>query len=269
MLVFGLEIIDKIGCFYKIKITHKQSHTFIAFSPARRNLIFLKNDKLTQIIENNEYQIRKMLHNKRTSTYYVGFKIKFAIRDNKQVQLFNDPKKIIVLDRRNGKYISFVKDRPDPDAFVIFTDGCYLHELSSGGYVALLKKPDGLYDITWGHINEKSNSTLIELLAAIKGLEYLPKNVKKIRIVTDSRYVIKGLTEWIINWQLNDWYTIQGRKVRNIEYWQKFEKLTRDRYIEFQWIKGHSFHFENTICDRYAKQIAQMHAKPKFANKSI
>jgi len=256
MLVFQLEVVDQIAQYFKIKITHKNMQTFIAFAPYRRNLIFLRNNELTNILGKNEYQIRKMLHNKKRSTYHIGFKIKFAIRDNKQVQLFNDPKKIIVLDRRNGHYYSFVKDKPDPEALEIFTDGCYIHSTQSGGYVALIKKNNGKYDLAWGHTNNSSNSTLLELLGAIKGLEQVPNNINKVRIITDSRYVIKGLTEWIINWKLNDWYTIQGQKVQNIEYWKIFDELTKNKYIEFQWIKAHSFHFENTICDRYAKQIA-------------
>ena len=259
MLIFDLEIVSKVGCFYKIRIHHGSLRTIIAFCPQYRNLIFLRSDKLTQILEKNEYQIRKMLHNKRISTYFVGFKIKFAIRDNKKVQLFNDPKKIIVLDRRGGRYLSYVKDKGEKDIIKIFTDGCYLTQYQVGGYVALLKKTNNLYDLAWGYTKVKANSTLLELLAAIKGLEQLPENIEKVRIVTDSRYVIKGLTEWIINWELNDWYTIQGRRVRNIEYWRRFEQLTRGKYIEFQWIKAHSFHFENTICDRYAKQIANKH----------
>ncbi len=256
MLLFQLEVISKVGQYFKIRISHGNMTTFIAFAPYRRNLIFLEDNELTRILEKNEYQIRKMLHNKRRSTYHVGFKIKFAIRDNKQVQLFNDPDKIIVLDRRNGRYLSYVKDKPDPEALEIYTDGCYIHQTQRGGYVALIKKNNGMYDITWGHTENPSNSTLLELLSAIKGLEYIPQNIEKIRIITDSRYVIKGLTEWVINWRLNDWYTIQGRKVRNIEYWKKFDQLTQGKYIEFQWIKAHSFHFENTICDRYAKQAA-------------
>ncbi len=258
MLIFEMKIIDKIGAFYKIQISHSNLHTVIAFSPRHRTLIFLYNDYLTHLLDKNEYQIRKLLHNKRISTYYVGFKIKFAIRDNKKVQLFNDPSRIIVLDRRNNKYLSYTKSTPDPNAIEIFTDGCYIHEQHKGGYAALIKKNNGLYDLVWGHTDEPSNSTLLELLAAIKGLEYIPDNITKIRIITDSRYVIKGLTEWVINWKLNDWYTIQGRKVRNIKYWKKFDKLTQNKYIEFKWVKGHSLHYENTITDFYAKKAAQL-----------
>ena len=256
MLVFELEVIKKVGEYFKIKITHGNQSTLIAFAPYRRNLVFLQDNQLGKLLEKNEYQIRKMLHNKKRSTYHVGFKIKFAIRDNKQVQLFNDPEKIIVLDRRNGRYLSYVRDQGDPQALEIYTDGCYIHNTQQGGYAALIKKINGKYDLAWGHTSNPSNSTLLELLGAIKGLEHIPPNIKKIRIITDSRYVIKGLTEWVINWRLNDWYTIQGRKVRNIEYWKKFDRLTQGKYIEFQWIKAHSFHFENTLCDRYAKLAA-------------
>jgi ribonuclease HI len=256
MLVFLLEVTGQIGQYFKILISHGNMTTLIAFAPYRRNLVFLEDNELAHILEKNEYQIRKMLHNKRRSTYHVGFKIKFAIRDNKQVQLFNDPEKIIVLDRRNGRYLSYVKDTGDPQALEIYTDGCYIHNTHQGGYVALIKKNNGKYDLAWGHTDNPSNSTLLELMGAIKGLEHLPPNIEKIRIITDSRYVIKGLTEWVVNWRLNDWYTIQGRKVRNIEYWEKFDELTKGKYIEFQWIKAHSFHFENTLCDKYAKQAA-------------
>ncbi len=266
MLVFQLKVIDKVGEYFKILITHGNMKAHIAFAPYRRNLIFLDNNELTVILENNEYQIRKMLHNKRRSTYHVGFKIKFAIRDNKQVQLFNDPDKIIVLDRRQGRYLSYVKDKGDPEALEIYTDGCYLHDTQQGGYVALIKKINGKYNLVWGHTDQPSNSTLLELLAAIKGLENIPQGIQKMRIITDSRYVIKGLTEWVVNWRLNDWYTIQGRRVRNIEYWEKFDSLTQGKYIEFQWIKAHSFHFENTICDRYARQAAALVSRKKTEN---
>jgi ribonuclease HI len=75
--------------------------------------------------------------------------------------------------------------------------------------------------------------------------------------VTDSQYVRKGLTEWIINWKLNNWTTANGEKVKNIEYWKRFDRLTDDRYIEFKYVKSHSGHFENTMADLYARDMAK------------
>ncbi|WBW99763.1 RNase H family protein [Oceanirhabdus sp. W0125-5] len=52
---------------------------------------------------------------------------------------------------------------------------------------------------------------------------------------------------------MNGWLTANGEKVKDIDNWVKFDKLTEGKYIEFQWVKGHSDHFENTLCDLYAK----------------
>ena len=52
-------------------------------------------------------------------------------------------------------------------------------------------------------------------MAAMKGLELL-KEVEKIRIVTDSQYVRKGVTEWIMCWKINGWQTANGEKVKLI-----------------------------------------------------
>jgi len=100
-----------------------------------------------------------------------------------------------------------------------------------------------------------SSSTLTELHAAIRGLEIL-SSYEKIRIVTDSQYVRKGLTEWIWNWKLNDWHTANGTRVKNIEAWEKIERLTDGKYIEIEWVKSHRNHLQNILCDKLAKSAA-------------
>lgn len=102
---------------------------------------------------------------------------------------------------------------------------------------------------------EKKDVDAFNDINNIKSLEILA-NEKQLRIVTDSQYVRKGITEWIFYWKLNGWLTANGRQVRNIEFWKKFDRLTENKYIEFQRVKSHSGHFENTICDLYAKEKA-------------
>ena len=134
----------------------------------------------------------------------------------------------------------------------LFTDGSFDHIKKLGGYAILIKSNSNYY-IHQVKTQEKGNN-LIELLAVIKGLEYL-KNEPKIRIVTDSQYVIKGITEWLPIWKINKFYTANGTKAKNINYWKKADKLIHGKYIEFEWVKAHSEHFENTICDMKAKSI--------------
>ena len=65
-----------------------------------------------------------------------------------------------------------------------------------------------------------------------------------------------GLMEWLVYWTLNDWMTVNGEKTKNKELWQVFNHFSLGNYIEFQWVKSHNNHFENTLCDLYAKDAS-------------
>lgn len=249
-----MEITDKSGPFYLIIIRSGEKICQIYFSPELKEINFIDDNSLTDELKKNLYQLRKILHNKRSDTFYKGFKLKFIFKNNADAIAFNDLSKLIVLDRRFGKYLVTSKKKGSNSFLHIFTDGCYLGKSKQGAYAALFKKPNGKLDIKAGKTNIPSSS-LIELMAVIEGLK-LVQNIDNLRIISDSRYVIKGLTEWMFNWKLNDWHTAQGEKVKNIKYWKEFDLLTEGKYIEFEWVKGHSSHFENTLCDFYAKQAA-------------
>ena len=94
----------------------------------------------------------------------------------------------------------------------------------------------------------------MELLAVNYGLNKL-KKYDKIRIITDSQYVIKGASEWLPLWKLNKFVTANGTKAKNINEWNKFNSLIENKYIELEWVKSHSDHFENSICHLKAKSI--------------
>ncbi len=255
MLVYNMEIVDGENEIYKIRIEDLCTYAYIEFNLQTRELKYLSQNGIIDVLKENEYQLRKILHNKRKNTFYKGFKLKFALRDKKDVAAFNDRSKIVVLDKRNDRNDSYVVEHGEDKIYKVYTDGCFLEEKGKGGYTVLIKDLEGRYDIHTLRTKEKSSS-LIELQAAIKAMDILT-NIEKVRIITDSQYVRKGLTEWILNWRLNNWCTINGNKVKNIEYWKQFDELTNGKYIEFEWVKAHSEHFENTICDLYAREIAE------------
>lgn len=226
----------------------------ISYNESSREIIYHDKNSLSEFIQNNEKQFRKILHAKRSSILRPDFQLKFALCDKKDVEAFNDINNIIGLDKRGDQAESYVVKHPMDGIAEIFTDGSFLKKQGGGGYVVLIKYPAEDYHLRTLTTSQKSSS-LIELLAAIKGLEIL-QDEKKLRIVTDSQYVRKGITEWIFYWKLNGWHTANGKTVRNQAYWKKFDQLTNSKYIEFQWVKSHSGHFENTICDLYAKETA-------------
>lgn len=256
MRVLDLEIKEELNDgFYKILIVSNNISCYISFSPSIKELRYLEDNELIQYLSNNEFQLRRLLHNKRPNTYYKGFQLRFALRDNKDVLAFNDRSNIVVLDKTNDTMESYVIDTPRHEIDEIFIDASFMEKYQKGGYAIIHKDLNKEYHL-YKEKSESKSSSLLELEAAIKAMEIL-EATQSIRIITDSQYVRKGLTEWIMNWRLNDWKTANGTEVKNKECWIKFDDLTQGKYIEFEWVKGHSNHFENTMCDLYARQIAR------------
>lgn len=257
MMLFTMEIIDVKDKSYKIKIDNDVEHALIEFDPFKKELNFISNNNLTDYLRINQYQVRKMLHNKRIDTYYVGFNVNFVLTHDKDVAAFNDRSKIVVLDKRKDNYNSYAIDEThgEKEIYKIFTDASYFENKKYGGFAFIIEDLKGNYKLYTEKIEEVGSSQA-ELEAALKALELL-KKIEKIRIITDSQYVRKGLTEWLPVWKLNGFKTINGESPKNIEKWLEFEKACNGKYIEFQWVKGHSDHFENSLCDMYARDIAK------------
>ncbi len=253
-LICKMHITDFLNNYYAIEISLNSSKTTIKYNPAEKDLIIENKNDLDKILTKNRYQLQKILNNKRPDTFYINFRLKFILRNNFEAINFNDLSKIIVLDRRNNQYLTYTHEDKEKLICRVYTDGCYLVKHNRAAYAAIIKNTDNKLNLITGKINTQSSS-LTELIAVIKALEYC-KSIDYLRIISDSRYIIKGLTEWIFNWKLNDWHTAQGEKVKNIKYWKQFDKLSKNKYIEFEWVKSHRQQLENTLCDSYAKQKA-------------
>ena len=100
----------------------------------------------------------------------------------------------------------------------------------------------------------------MELMAAIKGLEALTRPCQ-VDLTTDSQYVRKGITEWIVNWRKNNWRTAAKKPVKNSDLWQMLDKAVAAHEVQWHWVKGHSGHVENEIADDLANLGAQQHSQ--------
>jgi ribonuclease HI len=252
--IFLLKVVDKNKSGYVVEISDKIEYAKVIFNYETKDISFENDNDIVKLLKKNKYQLSKILRNKRENTYFDGFEVKIVIQDGKDIEAFNDENKIAVLDKLNGKYESYVIDKGKDDIYEVYTDGSYLEKIKSGGFCYIIKDPFGEYEMFQKSTDTKSSS-LIELQAAIAAIKYL-KDKKYIRIITDSQYVKKGLTEWVMVWRLNNWMTANGKNVKNKKYWIEFDELCDGKYIEFKWIKAHSKQFENSLCDIYAKEIA-------------
>lgn len=142
----------------------------------------------------------------------------------------------------------------------IYTDGSCIGNPGPGGWAAVILDGALKKELFGGEKSTTNNR--MELTAAIKALEYcliLQKNSflnKEIKIFTDSLYVKKGITEWIKNWENNNWKTADKKVVKNIDLWKNLKELSESKKISWHWIKGHSDHPMNDLADKLAKQAA-------------
>ena len=95
-----------------------------------------------------------------------------------------------------------------PEIVNLVTDGSYCQATSKSAYALMLVFPSDRKEFyTVSCVEESSN--LMELLHVLDGLKKV-RNEKVVQICTDSRYVIRGLTQWMHFWYHNDWQTARG-----------------------------------------------------------
>ena len=99
-----------------------------------------------------------------------------------------------------------------------------------------------------------------EIAAVIAALESTP-TFAPITIVSDSMYVIDGLTKYLNEWEDRGWI-----EIRNKEWFKRAAYLLRKRSAPttFQWVKGHSGDKGNEECDRLAKEGADKRREDQF-----
>lgn len=136
---------------------------------------------------------------------------------------------------------------------VIYTDGACKGNPGPGGWGAWLKSGATEKDLFGGELNTTNNR--MELTAVIEGLAAL-KRPCKVLLYLDSQYVRKGITEWIRGWKAKGWLTASKQPVKNVELWQKLDKLVSEggHQIEWRWVKGHSGDPGNERADMLANK---------------
>lgn len=141
----------------------------------------------------------------------------------------------------------------------IFTDGASRGNPGPGGWGAIIINGDTVTEL--GGRQDNTTNNRMEMMAVIKALEYFvslaPKDSEqKAVIYTDSSYVKKGASEWLSNWQKNNWKTKSKKDVLNKDLWKNLGHLLNDAEVEFKLLPGHSNIPGNERCDAIATMFA-------------
>ena len=141
----------------------------------------------------------------------------------------------------------------------IFTDGACKGNPGPGGWGAVIRYGKHVKEISGGDPDTTNNR--MELSATIQALKNLIEPCE-VKLHTDSRYVIDGITKWIHGWQRNGWKNASKQPVSNIDLWHDLIEATARHQVEWIWVKGYNGHPENERADRLASDAAEAIAKP-------
>lgn len=131
----------------------------------------------------------------------------------------------------------------------IYTDGACRGNPGPGGWGVLLQY-NGNEKQLYGGERATTNNRM-ELMAAIMGLETL-KRPCKVALYTDSKYLLKGITEWMVDWKRRGWKTSSRKAVKNEDLWRRLDQAIAKHDVEWDWIKAHAGHPENERADQLA-----------------
>jgi len=186
------------------------------------------------------------------------------------VPLTKSNRDYIARSQRAGKntssaYKSFLQNNhkskqttPAQGSIVVYTDGACHPNPGPGGWAIVVVMPDGTTKEFSGNGGRTTNNRM-EIQAAICGIEATPRG-SAVRIITDSKYVLNGITSWIKSWKRFGWKrkTDEGFKpVLNSDLWKKLDALCETRRVTWQWVKGHNGNPHNERADFLATTAAR------------
>ena len=127
-----------------------------------------------------------------------------------------------------------------PSNWIAYTDGaCAPSNPGPAGWGAVLLPPGGgAASDHYGFIGPGTNQ-IAELTAAIEGLSRVPVGAA-VELVSDSQYVLKGISEWRAGWERKGWRNSKGEPVANLALWKRLFALADERRVSTRWVRGHN-----------------------------
>ena len=133
----------------------------------------------------------------------------------------------------------------------IYTDGSSRGNPGPGGYGIVLSYNGNEKEISEGF--RKTTNNRMELLAVIVALESLKTTKIPVKIYSDSKYVIDAITKgWLKTWIQKNF---KGKK--NKDLWLRYDNISKQYQVTYEWVKGHAGNIKNERCDVLAVEASK------------
>ena len=133
-----------------------------------------------------------------------------------------------------------------------YSDGACKGNPGPGGWGSVVKL-SATDEIEIKGFESYTTNNKMELTASIEALKVIPKG-ESVLLTTDSKYVIEGITKWIMGWKKKGWKSAGGGEVKNIDLWKALDVEVSCRNVKFEWVRGHTGHPDNERCDALANE---------------
>lgn len=136
---------------------------------------------------------------------------------------------------------------------MVYCDGASRKD-GRGGWGCSIRHLGKQRDICGGDYDTTNNR--MELTAAIEALLAIDDihmgRRQQITVVSDSQYLIKGVTEQAEDWKFRNWRTSANKPIKNKDLWVKLLSVVARHDIEWSWVKGHTGNPGNERADKLA-----------------
>ncbi len=155
-------------------------------------------------------------------------------------------------------------------ALTIYTDGASRGNPGLGGWAAIILAGEHAMEIAGNAERATNNQMELAAVEAVLSDSGALAWDGPVTVLSDSMYVINGMTKWAKGWERNGWITSTKTPVENKTQWQNLLRLMREygNRLHIEKVKGHAGDLYNERCDELAVDAA-LGKKPKLFSGSV
>lgn len=137
----------------------------------------------------------------------------------------------------------------------LYTDGSVLVNPDGPGGWAVIVERNGDKIAELSGYSPKTTNNIMEMTAVIEAIKFMPAG-ERFQVISDSEYVVKGITQWMGKWATAGWRK-KGGAIKNLELWQELFTLVEPNRMAFKWVRGHDNNPFNELADELAGREAR------------
>lgn len=131
--------------------------------------------------------------------------------------------------------------------YLVVTDGSCRNNPGPGGWGVVIHELDGDVVVSRhalaGCADGNTTNNRMEMTAVYEGIRALGATGVPITILTDSKIIVDGMTQWRQRWKANGWRTADRQPVKNLDLWMGLDAVSPEgRIVHWKWTKGHAGH---------------------------